>query len=305
MAKHEKEQQTAQAIAVINNLIIPDAVKYKLKVIAKKIYQSTKLTSEEQSFWNSFPNSEKSYILTGDTASTLDFTEYQHSTFCKEQQEVQQQEEVEPWEDQNFFVEPSSSDTDSSEDSDYVPSTPVSRVIEHTDDSWPDNSNSNLINQPSTSKQLPKIPNNQNLDSNSSTESSDSDNSPQKLASKTKTSTSFVDSWKNTAQALWKPPTKLKVLPDPSAISTRTRSKIVQNEPEHMVSHPHDLNIDSVRGDKNRQEHTKPSGGFQENWKLCHKCSLPSHPYSSELDKNNKHTDKGNGTHKNVHQRCL
>jgi hypothetical protein len=119
-------------------------------VIAKKIYQSTKLTNEETSFWNSFPNSEKSYILTGDTASTIDFTEYQHSTFCREQQEAQQQEEVEPWEDQNLFFDPSSSDTDSSEDPDYNPTAPVNRVIEHTNDSWPDSSNLNLINQPST-----------------------------------------------------------------------------------------------------------------------------------------------------------
>jgi lipopolysaccharide export LptBFGC system permease protein LptF len=59
MAKQNKEQQSAQAIVVINNLIIPDSIKYKLKVIAKKIYQSTKLTNEETSFWNSFPNSEK------------------------------------------------------------------------------------------------------------------------------------------------------------------------------------------------------------------------------------------------------
>jgi hypothetical protein len=305
MAKHEKEQQTAQAIAVINNLIIPDSVKYKLKVIAKKIYQSTNLTNEEKSFWNSFPNSEKSYILTGDTASTLDFTEYQHSTFCKAQQEVQQPEEVGPWEDQNFFEEPTSSDTDSSEDPDYVPSTPVTRVIEHTDDSWPDNSNSNLIYQPSTSNQLPKVQRDQNLDSNSSTESSDSDISPGKLASKSKTSSSFVDSWKNTAQALWKPPSKLKVLPDPSAISTRTRSKIVQDDPVHMVSHPHDLNIDSVCCNNNRQKQTKPSGGFQKNWELCHQCSLPSHPYSGEFDENSKHSNRGNGTHKSVHQRCL
>jgi hypothetical protein len=53
-----------------------------LKTIARKICQSTKLTQEEASFLNSFPNSEKSYILTGDTAQTLDFTEYQKAGFC-------------------------------------------------------------------------------------------------------------------------------------------------------------------------------------------------------------------------------
>jgi hypothetical protein len=73
MANCNKEQ-AAQAIAVINNLIIPNLEKLKLKTIAKKIYQSIQLTKEETLFWNLFSNSEKSYILTGDTAQTLDFT---------------------------------------------------------------------------------------------------------------------------------------------------------------------------------------------------------------------------------------
>ncbi len=297
MAKHNKEQQSAQAIAVINNLIIPDSIKYKLKVIAKKIYQSTKLTNEETSFWNSFPNSEKSYILTGDTATTIDFTEYQHSTFCSDHQEAQPAEEVVPWEDQNLFFDPSSSDTDSSEDPDYNPTVPEKRVITHSDDSWPDNSSSNLLHQPSTSNQLPKVQSDNNLDSHSSTESSDIDNSPPKLANKTGTSKSFVDTWKNTAQTLWKPSYKIKVNPDPSAISTRTRSKITQDDPEHMVSHPHDLNIDAMCCDKNRQKQAEPSGSFQKNWKLCHECPLPSYQDSGKFVQNNKHTNRGNGTH--------
>jgi hypothetical protein len=57
----------------INNLIIPDTEKLKLKTITRKIYQSIQLTEEETLFWNSFPNSEKSHLLTGDTAQTLDF----------------------------------------------------------------------------------------------------------------------------------------------------------------------------------------------------------------------------------------
>ena len=44
MANRNKEKQAAQAIAVINNLTIPDPEKYKLKTIAKKIYQSIQLT---------------------------------------------------------------------------------------------------------------------------------------------------------------------------------------------------------------------------------------------------------------------
>jgi hypothetical protein len=172
---NQNKQQTEQAIAVINNLIIPDSEKLKLKNIAKKIYQSTKLTNEVASFWNSFPNCEKSYILTGDTAISLDSTEYQKATFCREHQEVQNLEQEEPWEEPNLFFDPSSSDTDSSEDLDYTPVSPIKKAISNTDDSWPDNSNSNLANQPSTSGQLPKVQENQNLDSYSSSESSDID----------------------------------------------------------------------------------------------------------------------------------
>jgi lipopolysaccharide export LptBFGC system permease protein LptF len=62
MTNRNKEKQAAQAIAVINNLIIPDSEKYKLKMIAKKIYQSIQPTKEETSFWNSFPNSEILYF---------------------------------------------------------------------------------------------------------------------------------------------------------------------------------------------------------------------------------------------------
>jgi hypothetical protein len=51
MAYQNREQATL-AIAVINNLIIPDSEKSKLKTIAKKIYQSIQLTIEETSFWN-------------------------------------------------------------------------------------------------------------------------------------------------------------------------------------------------------------------------------------------------------------
>jgi hypothetical protein len=229
--------------------------------------------------------------LTGDTAITIDFTEYQKSTFCSEHQEVQNFEQEEPWEEQNLFFEPSSSDTDSSEDPDYTPQIPFRKIISNTDDSWPDNSNSNLATQPSTSGQLPREQSNQNLDSNSSTESSDIDNSPPTFTKKNLPTRNFVDSWKKSAQSLWKPSSKIIVNPDPEAISTRTRSKSVQDEPEHMVSRPHDLNIDSVCCDKNRQKRAKPPSGFQKNWKLCHQCALPSHQDSSELVKNYQHTN--------------
>ena len=95
-----------------------------------------------------------------------------------------------------------------------------------------------------------------------------------------------MDSWKNTAHTLWKPSSKILVDPDPEAISTRTRSKAFQDEPEHMASHPHDLNIDAMCCGKDKQKCAESPSGFQKNWKLCHKCALPSHQNSSELVKN-------------------
>ncbi len=154
-----KEKQAAQAIAVINNLIIPDSGKLILKMIAKKIYQSIKLTQEETTFWNSCFNSEKSYILTGVTAQFLDFAKYQKAGFSVEiqPQEIIVQEE-QHWQEPNLFFEPSSSDSDSSEDPDYIPPVPLKRIIATSDDSWPDNSNSNpLINLLHQNKRVNKI----------------------------------------------------------------------------------------------------------------------------------------------------
>jgi hypothetical protein len=80
------------------------------------------LTQEESSFWNSFSNNKKSYILTGNTAQSLDFTEYQRAGFCVELQPQVDIQEVQDWQEPNLFFDPSSSDSDSSEDLDYVPS---------------------------------------------------------------------------------------------------------------------------------------------------------------------------------------
>jgi hypothetical protein len=99
-----KKRQAAQAFAVINDLIIPSSEKLKLKTIAKKLYQSVKLTQEETSFWNSYSNIEKSYILTGDTAQSLDFTEYQRAGYCGELQPQVDIQEEQDWQEPNLFL---------------------------------------------------------------------------------------------------------------------------------------------------------------------------------------------------------
>ncbi len=87
-------------------------------------------------------------------------------------------------------------------------------------------------------------------------------------------SKNITDSWKNTATTKWKPPKKVVVEPDPEAIATRTRSKNVQDGPDQMASHPHDLNIDAVCCNKSGQKRTKSPSSVQTYWKLCYKCAL-------------------------------
>jgi hypothetical protein len=45
------------------------------------IYNSVKLSREEMHYWNSFSNTEKSYLLTSDSQIMLDFTEHQSSGY--------------------------------------------------------------------------------------------------------------------------------------------------------------------------------------------------------------------------------
>ena len=77
-----------------------------------------------------------------------------------------------------LFFDPATSESDSSEDPDYIPPVPLKKVITTSDDIWPDNSNSSLYNQPSTSRQQTAEQDNSSLESHSSTESSETDTTP-------------------------------------------------------------------------------------------------------------------------------
>ena len=120
-------ENSSQAIATIKNLInqIPWL---KLKTIARKIIQSLPLSQSEIIFWNSFPNTEKSHILTGDSQCSLDFNLYQESNYQFEGEfDI---EEVLPPQvalQQNFYFDPptSSEDSDDSDDPENRPLEPV------------------------------------------------------------------------------------------------------------------------------------------------------------------------------------
>ncbi len=266
MSNELKTKHVTQAIAIINNLIVPASEKVKLKMIAQKLYQSIQLTQEEKNYWNSFSNCEKSYILTGDSAQSLDFTEYQSADFSVDF--LPQEEQIVPdWQEQNLYFEPSSSDSDTSEDPEYVQPEPTRKTITTSDESWPETSNSQGFFQPSSSKTL----GDQQETNRDSSSASSSDSEPPR---KTVTTQKNKDSWKSTDSKEWKPTRKPVIIPDPESIATRTRSKHVEDVDNTMASHPHDLNIDSVCCDQRRQELAKPSSGIQKNWALCYKCAL-------------------------------
>ena len=72
------------SINAINALIIPEADRYKLTAIALKLHQSIALTQSEKKYWQNFSKEEKSYIITGDSQHTLDFTQYQQGYFSED-----------------------------------------------------------------------------------------------------------------------------------------------------------------------------------------------------------------------------
>jgi hypothetical protein len=72
------------SINAIQDLIIPEADKYKLTAIALKLHQSIRLTQSEKDYWQNFSKEEKSYIITGDSQHTLDFTQYQQGYFSED-----------------------------------------------------------------------------------------------------------------------------------------------------------------------------------------------------------------------------
>jgi hypothetical protein len=72
------------SINAINALIIPEADRNKLTAIALKLHQSISLTQSEKQYWQNFSKEEKSYIITGDSQHTLDFTQYQEGYFSSD-----------------------------------------------------------------------------------------------------------------------------------------------------------------------------------------------------------------------------
>jgi hypothetical protein len=86
----------AVSINAINSLIIPETDRYKLTAIAIKLHQSIALTQSEKDYWKNFSKEEKSYIITGDSQLTLDFTQYQEGYYSSEYWKLVQPKIIQP-----------------------------------------------------------------------------------------------------------------------------------------------------------------------------------------------------------------
>jgi hypothetical protein len=78
---------------------------------------------------------------------------------------------------------------------------------------------------------------------------------------------------------------------DPEAISTKTRSRQIQDVSNPKPSHPHDLNIHTVCCDQNKQERAKSPSSVQKNRKLCYKCALSPRQDPCQPIKNYRYTN--------------
>ena len=298
------KKHSYQAIATINNLIIPEEEKVTLKSIAFKLFHSIQLSQEESIFWNSFSNCERSYLLTGDSQSPIDFTEYQEAGYHYEQeyqlpqyQPVTPPQAVFPEHEPHLFFDPSTSEETSDSEE---PETQRFPFPEHPFLIASDNSFSASLPAPGSSRDslpahLPTF-----------TEKPDQElkSIPSTSRGRPPGAKSKVESWKNTVNHEWRPASKtsrLKLESDPDSISSRTRQRREQNEqPQHDAV---DLNLDSISadsGNQNQQRRQNTSSGVQENWQLCYRCAFSPHSNSSKFVQGDRNTRKGNQLNQQV-----
>ena len=184
-----------------------------------------KLSQEEHLFWNSFPNSEKSYILTGDSQVSLDFTEYQNSRYqIEEELELQELPDIPVPQaviDSNLnvqYLDPQSDDSDSSEDPDYFPPEPRVRDLIASDNSLSNSLPPSFLNRANTSSQHSEIAKEspERVEEDIKEQPEEEEQAEQstcrgrQLGSKNK-----PESWKNTAAHAWKPASKIKIKTTP------------------------------------------------------------------------------------------
>ena len=290
------KKHSYQAIATINNLIIPEEEKVTLKSIAFKLFHSIQLSQEESILWNSFSNCERSYLLTGDSQSPIDFTEYQSAGYLFEEeyqlqdhQQVPPQQVIFPEQYQNLFFDPTTSEdsSDSKPETVHFPFPPhkhliasdnslsasLPAVVQDSTDSlpanlpdFPEQPEIKLEPVPSTSRGRPPGVKNQ------------------------------VESWKNTAAYAWKPASKIKIEVDPDSIASRTRQRHEQqaNQPQHDAVEFNLASIGTRVGDQNQQRGQDTSSGVQKDWKLCNRRALSPHPNSSESFQSDRNASKSN-----------
>jgi hypothetical protein len=195
------------------------------------------------------------------------------------------QQEHHHWQYSNLFFDPSTSENSNSlEDSNYAPPTPLRKIITTSDDSWPDNSNSQTSDQTSTSNQAgnqnhPASNSDPEISSDSEIEIAFPEEECQEVLATLVTSPRGRPPGSRNQPDSWK---KIVVEADPEAIATRTRNKQVQNVPADHGNPPHDLNIGAVCCNQCEQECVESSSNLQESWKLRYRYALSPCNNSSE-----------------------
>ena len=312
------KKQNSQSIVAINNLIIPELTQLKLKTIANKLYHSVKLSQEEHAFWNSFSNTEKSYILTGDSQVSFDFTEYQNSGYqIEEELELQQVQDypvpqavIDPNLEVQYF-DPQSTDSDSSDDPDYFPPAPRVRDLIASDNSCSNSLPPSILYQPSTSSQHSEIgkespEREEDIKEQPEEEQQEqAQHSPHKgrqLGSKNR-----PDSWKNTAAPAWKHASKIKVEIDPDSIASHTRLRASQNEPPipEPVAPDDNVHIDTICSTQSETRGQQSPGGIQKNRELCYGCAFPPYSKSRKFVKSYPNPSQSNGYNQDICVKCL
>ena len=313
------KKQSSQSIVAINNLIIPELTKLKLKTIANKLYHSVKLTQEENTFWNSFSNTEKSYILTGDSQVSLDFTEYQNSGYQIEEELKPQQVQYNPVPqadiDPNLnvqYFDPQSTDSDSSDYPDYFPPAPRICDLIASDNSCSNSLPPSNLYRASTSSQHSEIEKESPMREEDIEEKPEvqqqeqAQQSPHKgrqLGSKNR-----PESWKNTAAPAWKPASKIKIEIDPDSIASGTRLRASQNEPPPIpepVAQDDNVHIDTICSTQSETGGQQSPGGIQKNRELCYGCAFPPYSNSRKFVKSIRHSSQSNGYNQDVCDKCL
>jgi hypothetical protein len=275
-----------------------------LTSIALKLHQSIELTQSEKNYWQNFSKEEKSFIITGDSQHTLDFTQYQKSYFSNEywkylQPEpkivqlpalpVEEDEALEP-----DFAEDEPPGSDSSEEEEH----PVLRRA-GTKDSGFNPVSDDSRSQPSARTTPP--PSVSTPRQGTSNQEFDSPESEQEFSTPPQTIVRPRGRPKGSKNIK-------RVYFDAEAIGLRTRAKLhkgdYDDDGDYLMPVVNDAVIFSCTAG-NASDKPKPPGYLLEHGTFCYKCQLPSCKDSCQPHNDYGDTKNGNPENQGAEQECV